>query len=152
MNELEKMYTKLTQMNQLYIAIITEELARSGFTMPQLIVLDKLKNGPKTIGEISQLVDLSNSTVSGIVDRLEAKGFVIRSRDERDRRVVRVSLAGGEAALVEKIPCVQPGYYAELFAGMTDEDMEQCSEILAKISTYLQKRWDMLQKGGTTKP
>ncbi|MFY0542662.1 MarR family winged helix-turn-helix transcriptional regulator [Brevibacillus sp. H7] len=152
MKPLQRMSAQLNGMNELYIAIITEELARCGFTMPQLIVLDKLKGGPKTIGEISQLVDLSYSTVSGIVDRLERNGLVIRNRDDQDRRIVRVSLADSLQSLEEKIPCMKEGYFENLFAGMTEEEMEKCSEILAMITTYLQKRWDMLQKGGKSSP
>jgi DNA-binding MarR family transcriptional regulator len=152
MNELQRMSAKLTEMNKLYITIITEELARCGFTMPQLIVLDQLKAGAKTIGEISQLVDLSYSTVSGIVDRLEAKGFVTRTRDDRDRRVVRVSLAGDQKDLEEKIPCAQLSYYEELFAGLGADEMKRISESLEVLTGYLEKRWNALQKGGKATP
>lgn len=44
------------------------------------------------ISEISNKMGLSNSTVSGIVDRLEARGFVKRVRSEKDRRVVNVTV------------------------------------------------------------
>lgn len=44
------------------------------------------------ISEISEMMGLSNSTVSGIVDRLEKQGLADRKRSDEDRRVVYVSL------------------------------------------------------------
>ncbi len=62
-------------------------------TAPQGMMIFMLaKTGPLKISEISEKMSLSNSTVSGIVDRLEKTGYVRRERSEKDRRVVRVVL------------------------------------------------------------
>jgi len=61
-------------------------------TAPQgMMVMILERHGSLKISEISEKVGLSNSTVSGIVDRLEAQGLVERVRSEKDRRVVNVS-------------------------------------------------------------
>ncbi len=49
-------------------------------------------HGPLKVSDISERMSLSNSTVSGIVDRLEKMGFVKRVRSEEDRRVVMIDL------------------------------------------------------------
>lgn len=46
--------------------------------------------GEMKITELSNAVQLSNSTISGIVDRLEKQQLVIRTRSEDDRRIVYV--------------------------------------------------------------
>jgi len=51
-------------------------------------ILDK--NGKMKVGDLSSILGLSNSTVSGILDRLEKQGFVERERSTEDRRVVWV--------------------------------------------------------------
>lgn len=62
-------------------------------TGPQgMIIFLVSKNGPMKISDISKNLGLSNSTVSGIVDRLETSKRVLRRRDENDRRVVRVEI------------------------------------------------------------
>ena len=64
-----------------------------GITGPQGMVIGLLcKNGKMMISELSNNLTLSNSTVSGIIDRLEKQGIVIRERSEEDKRVVYVSL------------------------------------------------------------
>lgn len=64
-----------------------------GITMPQSSVLGILmKNGEMKITELGSKLTLSNSTVSGIVDRLEKQQLVERRRSEEDRRIVYVKV------------------------------------------------------------
>lgn len=51
-----------------------------------------LKNGKMTMSELSNYMGLSNSTVSGIVDRLEKQEYIKRVRDGNDRRKVYVEI------------------------------------------------------------
>lgn len=68
---------------------------RSGLTGPQVSVLTHLVlGGPATVTDLAGQLHLSHSTMSGIVDRLEARGLVCRVRDERDRRCTRISVTG----------------------------------------------------------
>jgi DNA-binding MarR family transcriptional regulator len=62
-------------------------------TAPQMICLYSLqKHGVMTQSEMAKDVDLGMSTVNGITDRLEAKGWIIRERDAKDRRKVFLKL------------------------------------------------------------
>ncbi len=47
-------------------------------------------DGEMKISDLSDKIGLSNSTVSGIIDRLEKPGYVERIRSKEDRRVVHV--------------------------------------------------------------
>lgn len=49
-------------------------------------------HGEMKISDLSQRLNLSNSTISGIVDRLEKQGLVERIRSKEDRRVVHVNI------------------------------------------------------------
>jgi DNA-binding MarR family transcriptional regulator len=49
-------------------------------------------HGPLTPGRLAELSGLTTGTVTGVIDRLEAAGFVRRERDESDRRKVIVKL------------------------------------------------------------
>jgi DNA-binding MarR family transcriptional regulator len=61
---------------------------------PQGMVLGVLSKKKKMkITELSNKLCLSNSTVSGIIDRLEKQGMVYRERSEEDKRVVYVSIS-----------------------------------------------------------
>jgi DNA-binding MarR family transcriptional regulator len=49
-------------------------------------------HGPLTPGRLAELSGLTTGTVTGVLDRLEAAGFVRRERNESDRRKVIVKL------------------------------------------------------------
>lgn len=62
-------------------------------TGPQgMLVGNLIHNGKMKISDLSEKLGLSNSTVSGIVDRLEKQGVVERIRSNEDRRVVYVDV------------------------------------------------------------
>lgn len=76
----------------------------SGLTGPQVAALTALvRQGPATLTELAERLHLSHSTTSGIVDRLQARGLVARSRDERDGRVSRVAVTAPVEAYVRKL-------------------------------------------------
>jgi len=74
----------------------------SRITMTQLSVLRRLRGGPQTVGRLGAEVGLSPASVTRLVDRLEKRGLVARSRDVEDRRRVDVRLTShGERVLGE---------------------------------------------------
>jgi len=56
-------------------------------------VLDQLREGPLTVGTLAGRLELTLSTVSGVLADLDRAGFVTRQADEGDRRrtVVRIT-------------------------------------------------------------
>ena len=76
-----------------------------GITGPQLWVLKTINQmGSLPLGELSEGMYLHPSTVSGVVDRLEKKGYVVRNRTDKDRRVVKVGLTPKGKILARKAP------------------------------------------------
>jgi MarR family 2-MHQ and catechol resistance regulon transcriptional repressor len=71
-------------------------------TLTQASVLRNLRSGPQTAGRLGELVGLSAASISRLIDRLERRGLVRRTRDAHDRRIVEVHLEpAGERLLGE---------------------------------------------------
>ncbi|MEV5436319.1 MarR family transcriptional regulator [Streptomyces sp. NPDC052682] len=67
--------------------------ARQGLNATEEKTLDYLeRNGPLTAKELAELTGLAPASVTGLLDRLEAKGFVRRTRHPTDKRRVLVEL------------------------------------------------------------
>ncbi|MDF2840190.1 MAG: transcriptional regulator, MarR family [Clostridia bacterium] len=63
-------------------------------TGPQGMLMGTLAHhGEMKVSDLSERLGLSNSTVSGIIDRLENQGLVERTRSKEDRRVVYVNVS-----------------------------------------------------------
>jgi DNA-binding MarR family transcriptional regulator len=82
-----------------------EVSGKFGVTGPQLWALKTIsREGSLPLGELSKKMYLDPSTISGVIDRLENKGYVTRDRNQEDRRVVKVQLTPTGQSLVEKAP------------------------------------------------
>jgi DNA-binding MarR family transcriptional regulator len=84
----------------------SQEVSNSfGVTGPQLWALKIISEQPGiTLGDLSRRMYLHPSTVTGVVDRLESKGCIVRDRDSIDRRVVKVNLTPAGQDLAAKAP------------------------------------------------
>lgn len=86
------------------------ELARSGLTGAQASVVSLLgTRGPLTVSELARELQLGHSTVSGIVDRLQTRGIVLRLTDPNDRRYTRVALTQELSRKVPSLMASGPG-------------------------------------------
>jgi DNA-binding MarR family transcriptional regulator len=74
-------------------------------TGPQIHVIACLAvaQGPLPMTEIGHRICASAPTITGIVDRLERQGLVVRVRDEGDRRVVQIALTDAGAAAFQTL-------------------------------------------------
>jgi DNA-binding MarR family transcriptional regulator len=52
-------------------------------------------SGPMSMSRLAEALDISVASVTGVVDRMEARGLVERKRDTEDRRVIMVTAAEG---------------------------------------------------------
>lgn len=76
-----------------------------GISIPQLLTLKYLKEKPDyktTMRSLREFLSLNASTVSGIVSRLEAKGFVARLPDPADKRSTPIVLTSKGDDLIKK--------------------------------------------------
>lgn len=77
----------------------------TGLTGPQLWVLKILVNSaPLRLSELARQMYLRPATVVGIIDRLEAKGLVTRTRSRNDRRAVDLELTETGKSVVATAP------------------------------------------------
>lgn len=112
-----------------------------GLTLPQSLVIGTLLHfGEMKITELSQRLNLSNSTISGIVDRLEKQQLVARNRSQEDRRIVYVKLTPKFKKVFRGIYKKTEETFAELLNAGTPEEIEQIIAGLNTLKKILDKR------------
>lgn len=83
---------------------LVASLVEQGIGPAQVHALMWLRtDGPLTMGTVATRCGVTDKTVTGIVDRLERDGLVVRERKETDRRVVQVALSQEGKRLSEQI-------------------------------------------------
>lgn len=95
-------------------------------TPPQFEALQYLINEDNlTIGELSNQMFLACSTITDLVDRMEKNMLVKRTRDEKDRRVVRIIVLEKGHQLINEVLHARRNYLAELLKDLTQAQKDQ---------------------------
>ena len=78
---------------------------RTGLTLAQMIVLEIVAEDDRTTPkEIARRSGVSRATITSLIDKLEARGFVTRRRSEQDRRLIRVTATEAGRTLLANAP------------------------------------------------
>lgn len=97
-----------------------------GLTYPQYLTLLAMwasDDDPQTVGELGDRLRLDSGTMTPLIKRLEAAGYVERHRDPADERRVLVSLTDRGDALQDELAHV-PGALAERVGMPLDDGLE----------------------------
>lgn len=89
------------------------------------------------ISLLAERTGSANSTVSGIVDRLEKLGLARRERSEQDRRVILVAATEQYETLRQKATADVGGYFDSVMATMSTEDQALVAQALGKLDEAL---------------
>lgn len=103
-------------------------------TLPRFDVMAALwrRRENCTMSELGRLLLVSNGNITTVVDRLEADGLVVRTPSATDRRTVHVALTPEGLAQFEGIAAGHEAEVAQIFAELSDADLEQMTEILKR--------------------
>lgn len=120
-----------------------------GLTAAQFNVLNILADPELARGvsqrELADLLVVDRSNVTGLIDRMEAAGWVRRADDPADRRVYRVNLTRLGRKLWEK---VEPGYALVVRQVTCRLSERQMRDGIAMLATLREDaiRWTLPQK------
>jgi DNA-binding MarR family transcriptional regulator len=108
-------------------------------TGPQLLCLQTLHDdGPLTTSALAKLIHLSNSTIVGILDRMEQKGWVRRERSTGDRRVVLVDLTSAGETFLAEAPGLLQDRLAQGLHDLPENEQLEIAQALEKIVKLLE--------------
>jgi len=110
----------------------SERLVRQGISMTQLHVLYLLdRHGEMAMSRLAEILDVSLSGATGLVDRIEERGYVERIRVPSDRRVVIARITAVGRRMLEDVDSVQ----AEILERVLDRlDPAQLTRLAAAMS------------------
>ena len=113
--------------------------ARFGVNRTDLRCLDLLYTGPMSAGALAGACGLSPAATTTLIDRLEQKGYLRRTRDDRDRRRVLVDLTELARSRAWQFygPLAQEGE-ADI-AGYTDEQLALIADFLDRGRALIER-------------
>lgn len=117
---------------------------RGQLTAPQRIVMQALfLSDGMSLKQLCERVSLSHSTVSGIVDRLQAKGMAARSTDSADRRLTRIAVTPAVRQFMQQqAPRLTAQPLAEALSRLSAQDRQTVSRGLHLLRKALEPQAD----------
>jgi DNA-binding MarR family transcriptional regulator len=136
----------LTQLEPM-IARQRRAVARHGclraISSTHLHVLYLLGDGPMTMSRLAERLDVSLPNVTGIVDRMEERGFVERGRDPDDRRVVTVRATSGGHEAVEEIDQIRRQALRSILTRLTPDQQRRALETFTDMRAAASEAGDV---------
>lgn len=118
---------------------VERELGPTGLTNAQWVPMLKLYTGrASTAAELARQCELDAGSMTRLLDRLEAKQLVQRTRSSDDRRVVNLELTDAGNAAAKDIPAILCGMQNALLAGFSLEEWQM-------LKSYLRRMLDTAQ-------
>ncbi len=129
---------KLMQAGAYYTKELNKEFNVSAPQIACLLVL--LEEDSLPLSQIAKKIMVKSSTLTGIIDRLEQKGLVIRTRKSMDRRVITIELTEQGEELAR---CAPPPIQKKIVYGLknlSDIEREQIIQSLNKLAEMIDEQ------------
>lgn len=117
-----------------------DKVSVEGISLPGLLVLHKIeREGEQKLSDLGEQLDFTSGAVTGICDKLEAKGLAVRKPKPNDRRTVLLTITDEGRAFLERYAGVGERCITLLFDGFTPEELAAQSDYYQRIAANLER-------------
>ncbi len=135
-NEVLVTLRQITRALDLYSQSLVKKI---GLTGPQLFIIKELSlNEQITPGMLARYMSISQATITSMIDRLEAKGFVKRQRDVYDRRKVKIELLEPGKQILKLNPSLLQEDFIRKFEALKSWEQTLILSSLQRIAELMQ--------------
>jgi DNA-binding MarR family transcriptional regulator len=117
---------------------VDEELRPQGVTMAQLQVLFAVRAQPRSSGaQLARTCYITPQSAQSLLKHLEDRGLIVRGKDPVNDRIVTMSITVAGEQLAQSVEKSSQPLQCELWKGVTDRELEQLNELLARCLANL---------------
>lgn len=121
----------LAKANQKSQSLLKKKLQPYGLTAVQHLILEVvLENEGLTPGEIGKRLISDNATISGVLERMEEGGWIVRTTDPHDKRVTRIFLGKKVKDMKTHLLLEREKANKELLSQYSDQDRVLLKKLL----------------------
>lgn len=125
-------------------ARMARELASAGhdLTFSQFMTIKKLATGTASVTDLARAADLNPGAMTRLLDKLEARGLLVRVADPADRRALHIHLTESGTAMWRDIDQCGQRVRERALAGMDDATRAQLTRLLEQVRDNLTSHTD----------
>jgi len=134
MQETDCIFFQFAKANQLASRFLSQKVSELNLTSVQALILGFLNQEDQiTSGELGKKTGLDSATLTGILDRIEAAGFIERKNNPDDRRSIHIHLTPKGNELSKEAINVIASANKEFLQVLTKEQRRDLFEIIKKL-------------------
>jgi DNA-binding MarR family transcriptional regulator len=120
-------------------ARMAHELAKAGhdLTFSQYVTIKKLADGIASVTDLARAAELNPGAMTRLLDKLEAKGLIVRADDPADRRALHIHLTEAGTAIWRDIYQCGARVRERALSGVSDAEREQLMRLLEQVRDNL---------------
>lgn len=120
-------------------ARMEDELAKAGhnLTFSQYVTIKKLADGIASVTDLARAAELNPGAMTRLLDKLEAKGLIVRVDDPADRRALHIHLTEAGTAIWRDIYECGARVRERALSGMSDAEREHMMHLLEQVRDNL---------------
>jgi DNA-binding MarR family transcriptional regulator len=127
----------LSRVGRDHTTALDRRLAAFGLTAQQAALLLRARKQPSSPSQLAETLGTDTAGMTRLLDRLETKGLIRRRRHDEDRRAVLIELTDEGRGLLPRLPPVFGQVTKQLFAGISDSDLERLTALCEQMLTNL---------------
>ena len=134
MQKTDCIFFQLAKANQLANRFLSQKVSELNLTPVQALILGFLNQEDQiTSSELGRRTELDSATLTGILDRLEAAGFIERKNNPDDRRSIHIHLTPKGNALSREAIRVIAAANTEFMQVLTKEQKHNLHSIIQRL-------------------
>ncbi|WP_339675464.1 MarR family transcriptional regulator [uncultured Zhongshania sp.] len=135
MNRIDEVLISLRRVTRAIDLHSKHLMKTAGLTAPQMLILQTLRDqGDAIISDVANHINLSQATVTSILDRLEKRGLVMRERSQQDKRKVYACLTDAGSELIRNAPMPLQDYFIRQFSDLQDWEQTHIISALQRVA------------------
>ncbi|MDD5312415.1 MAG: MarR family transcriptional regulator [Dehalococcoidia bacterium] len=95
------------------------------------------RKGTVNLSDITKMSHKDKSTITGVINQLEKNGYIIKKRDNQDRRFVYIEPTEKSKKVQPALRNISEKMNSRLFKGLSEEEKETLFKLVSKISENL---------------
>ncbi len=144
--DLVEIEMRMLEVKNLFAGISTEMVKSSVGIMGFAVNMSQLKamtafseDSPLSMGELCKMANIKMPSMTEVVDRFEKEGLLERTRDDEDRRVVKVKMTAKGKKMHKEVLKRRADELTKMFGVLTTKDRSRLVNSLKNVSELLIK-------------
>lgn len=138
-------WNKIQRVHQIIQRKLQKNFYNKDITAAQFeVLMELIKHRELPMWRIGDLLSVTGGNVTGLIDRLEKKGYVERTRSKNDRRIIMAKITKKGDQIFKKVNSEFESQIEETMSGLGSHELYQFNGILEKLESELQHKIESL--------